>query len=492
MLKAFDLEREEIFEAINTSYKELQAELARLQQKIKEEQLPVLVIFEGWDASGKGTLINELIQELDPRGYKVEVFHESTEEEKRKPFLWRFWQKIPRKGEIMIFDRSWYRELVDDLPSKSNKYKLDVDDIINFEEILIDEGILLIKIFLHVSKKEQKSRLKALLSDDSTKWQVKEKDIYQNKNYSEYYEHYDNLLSKTNTSKSPWHLIDSSDKKNASKFLIHTAVELFKNTLIKEDMNLRGSENIDFDLDNQKVLPLSNVDLSLDISDEEYKKRLKKLQEKIKLLAYDLYREKIPTIIVFEGWDAAGKGGNIKRLTKSIDPRGYEVIPIAAPDETEKKYHYLWRFWKHLPKTGHMTIFDRSWYGRVMVERVEDFASENEWKRAYDEINQMESHLKSYKAIVLKFFIHIDKEEQLARFKAREENPDKRYKITDEDWRNREKWNLYESAINEMIYKTNTSYATWHIVPGNSKKYARVFVLEKTIEEMELALKKHK
>lgn len=256
----------------------------------------------------------------------------------------------------MIFDRSWYRELVDDLPSKSNKYKLDVDDIINFEEILIDEGILLIKIFLHVSKKEQKSRLKALLSDDSTKWQVKEKDIYQNKNYSEYYEHYDNLLSKTNTSKSPWHLIDSSDKKNASKFLIHTAVELFKNMLIKEDMNLRSSENIDFDLDNQKVLPLSNVDLSLDISDEEYKKRLKKLQEKIKLLAYDLYREKIPTIIVFEGWDAAGKGGNIKRLTKSIDPRGYEVIPIAAPDETEKKYHYLWRFWKHLPKTGHMTI----------------------------------------------------------------------------------------------------------------------------------------
>ena len=239
MLKAFDLEREEILGNINASYKELQAELARLQQKIKEEQLPVLVIFEGWDASGKGTLINELIQELDPRGYKVEVFHESTEEEKRKPFLWRFWQKIPRKGEIMIFDRSWYRELVDDLPSKSNKYKLDVDDIINFEEILIDEGILLIKIFLHVSKKEQKSRLKALLSDDSTKWQVKEKDIYQNKNYSEYYEHYDNLLSKTNTSKSPWHLIDSSDKKNASKFLIHTAVELFKNGLIRDNINLR-------------------------------------------------------------------------------------------------------------------------------------------------------------------------------------------------------------------------------------------------------------
>ncbi len=492
MLKIFDLENEKKYKHIELSYKDLQKDLARLQRKIKEVNLPVLIIFEGWDASGKGTLINELIQELDPRGYKVEVFHESTEEEQRKPYLWRFWQKIPKKGELMIFDRSWYRELIDDLPSKSNKDMLDVNDIMNFEEILINEGILLIKFFLHISKKEQKNRLKKLLSDDSTRWQVNEKDIYQNKDYKKYYEHYDNLLYKTNTKKSPWYLIDSSDKKDASKYMVNKVVNLCKNALDKKQENLIEEQILNQGSNNDMKLLLNSVNLDLEISKDEYKKRLKKMQNKIKTLAYDMYRAKIPIIIVFEGWDAAGKGGNIKRLTKKIDPRGYEVIPIAAPDETEKKYHYLWRFWKHMPKSGHMAIFDRSWYGRVMVERVEKIAYKKEWSRAYDEINQMEEHLKSYDALILKFFIHINKEEQLSRFKAREENPDKRHKITDEDWRNRDKWDLYEDAINEMINKTNTKYAPWYIVPGNSKKYARIFVLEKTIEEMEKALKKHK
>ena len=491
MLKTFDLERDAAKKNIDSSLSELQIELARLQRKIKDANLPVLVIFEGWDASGKGTLINELIQELDPRGYRVEVFHESSEEEKRKPFLWRFWQKIPKKGEIIIFDRSWYRELIDELPSKSNKDKMDVKDIINFEEILIDEGILLIKIFLHVSKKEQKSRIKSLLADKTTKWQVKEEDIYQSEHYGKYYEHFNRLLEITNTNESPWNIIYSNDKKSASKDLLDNVVNLCENKLnivSKKELETKSNSRIDI----FEKHPLEEVDLSLNISKKDYKNKIDKLQEKIKLLAYDLYRAKIPTILVFEGWDAAGKGGNIKRLTRSIDPRGYEVIPIAAPDETEHKYHYLWRFWKHFPKSGHMTIFDRSWYGRVMVERVEGFANTSEWMRAYDEINSMEAHLKSYNAIILKFFIHIDKEEQLRRFKAREENPDKTYKITDEDWRNREKWDSYNEANNEMIYKTNTNNAPWYVVPGNSKKYARIFVLEKVIEEMETALKNDK
>lgn len=491
MLKTFDLERRDENDNIQESRKNLQIELARLQRKIKEANIPTLIVFEGWDASGKGTLINEMIQELDPRGYKVEVFHESSEEEKRKPFLWRFWQKLPKKGEIVIFDRSWYRELIDELPSKSSKDKMDVKDIINFEEILINEGILLIKIFLHVSKKEQESRMKSLLAKDATKWQVREEDIYQSKHYEKYYNHFNNLLDITNTKNGPWNIIYSNDKKSASKGLLNTVVNII-GTKLEQCKNLESNTKQDTQDDVIDEHPLEKVDLSLDISKDDYKKKIDKLQKKIKLLAYELYMSKIPTILVFEGWDAAGKGGNIKRLTKSIDPRGYVVIPVAAPDETEKKYHYLWRFWKHFPKSGHMTIFDRSWYGRVMVERVEKFANDKEWMRAYDEINLMEEHLKSYNAIILKFFIHIDKDEQLKRFEARGIDPDKVYKITDEDWRNRDKWDLYEDAINEMIYKTNTKIAPWYIVPGNSKRYARIFVLEKVIEEMEDALKKVK
>ena len=234
---------------------------------------------------------------------------------------------------------------------------------------------------------------------------------------------------------------------------------------------------------------LSKVDLTLSYTEEEYKKRLKALQERLELLHSELYRKRIPMVLGFEGWDAGGKGGAIKRLTDAMDPRGYLVSPTAAPTETEKNHHYLWRFWKNMPKDGHVTIFDRTWYGRVMVERIEGFCTREEWQRAYREINDMESHLAHSGAIVLKFWMQIDKDEQERRFKERMENPQKQWKITDEDWRNREKWDLYEEAVNEMIIRTSTSYAPWIIVEGNNKYYARVKVLETVVNAMEERLK---
>ena len=469
--------------------KDLGEKLLELQQTAKKEELPVLIIIEGWDASGKGTLINELIRELDPRLYKVRVFHETNEAEKRMPFLWRFWTQIPKQGQMTIFDRSWYRKPMEE----SRDYKLldsDVEDIKGTEKQLVDSGMLVIKLFSHITETTQKKRLDELESKESTKWRVRKKDRNQNKHYKDYYHLFDELLSRTNFEFSPWNIIKTENKKSASVEALKLVIEKIEEKL-QQIQTLKGQEMDDVITENYQYPReiLQNIDLARDIDDDEYKKRLKQLQKDSRDLAYELYRRKIPMILVFEGWDASGKGGAIKRLTRDMDPRGYEVIPIAAPDETQIQYHYLWRFWDHLPKTGHIAVFDRSWYGRVMVERLEGLASKDEWSRAYQEINDMEKHFKSYNAIVMKFFIHIDKDEQLERFNARQEDPKKNYKITEDDWRNRDKWDDYTIAVNEMLEKTDTYYAPWIVVEGNSKKYARIKVLESVTEMMKEAIK---
>lgn len=223
---------------------------------------------------------------------------------------------------------------------------------------------------------------------------------------------------------------------------------------------------------------LKDVDLSLRVEKDEYKKKLKSLQEKARKLTHDCVADNRSIVIVFEGWDAAGKGGAIRRLTGMIDPRLYEIHNIAAPDSSELSRNYLWRFWKRLPERGTIGIFDRSWYGRVMVERVEGFAKEEEWKRAFREIKWFEEDLTNSNIRVVKFFIHIDSETQKSRFEERDKDPLRRWKLTEEDWRNREKWGLYEEAIEEMLLKTHTESAPWIVVSGNDKYNARLQVLE--------------
>ena len=234
---------------------------------------------------------------------------------------------------------------------------------------------------------------------------------------------------------------------------------------------------------------LAHVDLSKTMEKNVYKKKYDEMKACMRSMQNRLYMEKIPLILVFEGWDASGKGGTIKRLTAPMDPRGYEVIPISAPAGDEKTHHYLWRFWKHMPKRGHVAVFDRSWYGRVLVERVEGFARPQEWMRAYDEINELEAMLQDEGAIILKFWLHIDKDEQERRFKERMENPEKQWKITDEDWRNREKWPDYEAAASDMFAKTSTKQIPWHVIPANSKYYARIKVMETILQSVEERLK---
>ena len=480
----------------NTDYKaiakELQEKLSGLQLKMKEKKLPVIVVFEGWGASGKGTLIANTIKLLDPRFFKVTSTLPATQQERRYPMLKRYFEGIPEYGKLSIMDRSWYRELAAALIEEGiskKEYSRRIDSVNTFERQLIDDGYLIIKIFLHISKEEQKKRYDKLAKNEATSWRVTDKDIKQNKHYDEYYEWFDNMLSRTDLF-APWNIIDAKDKQFAKCRLFEILIDNITRACEEEREYPMERENDSvFDIVPMPLLSQVSLDDKF-VDDEEYSERLKRAQKELARLHGMIYKLKIPVIAAFEGWDAAGKGGAIKRVGSALDPRGFEAVPVAAPDAREKNRHYLWRFWTRLPKDGHITIFDRTWYGRVMVERLEKFTPEERCAMAYREINEFEKELTDSGMIVLKFWIQIDKDEQLKRFNDRMNTPEKRWKITDEDWRNREKWDLYEAAVDEMIQKTSTKNAPWIIVEGNDKKYARLKVLETLTARLKEEVKK--
>lgn len=476
-------------EELSQRLKKARAKLYEQQMKIKEHKLPVLVLFEGWGASGKGSLIGKVIKNIDPRFFKVATMAAPSEEELRKPFLYRYFKQIPEAGKFTFLDSGWMDEatqaaLEDELTGEA--YERRMDSIKRFERQLTDNGYLVLKFFCHISQKEQKKRLDKLLEDRDTSWRVGEYDLWQNEHYKKCLKVYGKYLSDTHTSPAPWYIVDASDKKWAELQVLETMIEGIDIAMQNTNLAAPLIQNI-FPL--VKIPKLQEVELEGKVmEDAEYKRELKELQGRLQELHNRIYRKRVPVIITYEGWDAAGKGGNIKRITGALDPRGYEVHPIASPEPHEKARHYLWRFWTRLPKDGHVAIFDRTWYGRVMVERLEGFCSENDWKRAYNEINEFEKELADWGAVIIKFWVQIDKDTQLARFTDRQNNPEKRWKITEEDWRNREKWDAYEGAINEMLAKTNTAYAPWYILESVDKKYARIKALKIVIEQIEKAL----
>ncbi len=465
--------------------------------KIKEAGLPVMVLFEGWNAAGKGAVIGKVIRNIDPRFFKVATMdRQPSSEEKRYPFLYRYIKEIPEAGKFRFFDTCWMEEVVSgvlDGDLTDEVYRKRVHSINVIERQLCDNGYLVIKFFFHISKKEQKKRLEKLCDSKDTKWRVDREDLFQNKNYDRFLDLYERYLGDTNASRTPWYIIDAENKKLAELQVLSFLNQGIDIALTNQKMNVPILQNT-FPM--QKLPKLSDIPLSDKVlTEEEYDAELDRLQKELRDLGNKLYRKKIPVIIAYEGWDAAGKGGNIKRITEALDPRDYVVEPIASPEPHEKARHYLWRFWTRLPKTGHITIFDRTWYGRVMVERIEGFCSKADWQRAYSEINDFERQLYDWGAIVLKFWIHIDSEEQLRRFNERRDNPAKAWKLTDEDWRNREKWQQYEEAVDDMMMYTSTDFAPWHIILGNDKKYARIQTLKiicDTIEERLGSSKKRK
>lgn len=466
------------------------AGLYELQLKIKEAKLPVLVLLEGWSAAGKGSVIGRLIKNIDPRFFRVAAMARPTEEDLRRPFLYRFMKDIPGAGSFAFYDGGWIEQTTTEF-LRGQLYEQDyaarLESIQRFERQLTDNGYLVMKFFLHIDREEQERRLDTLRADKDTAWRATDFDLWQNTHYKKCRKVFDHAPAMTNTPAAPWYILDASDPKWTELQALETLVQGIHVALQNQAKSVPLLPNT-FPLVTMPLL--SQVTLEgKTLEEEDYRRQLKALQKQLGELHNRLYRRRVPVVIAYEGWDAAGKGGNIKRLTEALDPRGYEVHPIASPEPYAKARHYLWRFWTRLPKDGHIAIFDRTWYGRVMVERLEGFCSENDWQRAYNEINEFERELTDWGAVVIKFWVQIDKQTQLLRFNERQNDPAKQWKITEEDWRNREKWDVYETAVNEMLQKTSTANAPWNILESVDKKYARIKALQITADTLEKALR---
>ncbi|MEG1393325.1 MAG: polyphosphate:AMP phosphotransferase [Christensenellaceae bacterium] len=488
MLETIDFDAKLSKEEYDELLKTLSVDLTMLQQQIIGKKIPVVILFDGLSASGKGATIASLILNFDPRGFMVHSTRTPEPAELRKPWMARFAQKMPGYGRIAIFDRSWYSGMfMQGIPQKMSGFDSYIEDINVFERQLADDGYLILKYFLHISKKEQKKRIDKLLSKKSTAWRVSKNDKYNLKNYESVCAAHEELLQKTNSPHAKWNVVSATDKRYVRATVFTSIAQALRERIAQDDAEKPVIEspiiNQKFQLNPQQKI--EDCNLAATIEEQEYLEKLKELQKKLGELHNVLYKKKIPMIIGYEGNDAAGKGGNIKRVARALDPRGYAVTPIAAPSTLELNHQYLWRFWNALPRTGHIEIFDRTWYGRVLVERVENLTPHNRIMQAYNEINEFEYMLHKWGAIVLKYWIAIDKEEQLKRFELRQNTPEKQWKITDEDWRNRDKWDDYQVAIDDMLKYTDTQHAPWLVVASNNKHYARIATLQSIIKEIE-------
>jgi AMP-polyphosphate phosphotransferase len=454
-------------------------------------RFPAIIVIGGVDGAGKGETVNMLNEWMDPRHIHTHAFPEPSDEERERPRMWRFWRALPPKGKLGILFGAWHTEpilkrVIREI--RSAELDAEIQQIVRFERMLTDEGALLIKLWFHLSKERQRKRLKALEKDPQTRWRVTETDWARFKLYDRFRAVSEYYLRHTSTGEAPWTVIEGEDARYRSltvgKLLLASLREHLDRTApaqpaIKAPALLPP-------IDQRNVL--SSLDLSTRLPKQKYDSQLEKWQGRLNLLSRDPKFKRLSVTIVFEGPDAAGKGGAIRRITGALDARQYQGIPIAAPTDEEHAQPYLWRFWRHLPRRGCFTIYDRSWYGRVLVERVEGFCAEADWMRAYSEINDFEEQLVLNGTVVAKFWLQIDKDEQLKRFELREKTSFKRFKITAEDWRNREKWDAYQTAADDMIQRTSTALAPWMLVESNDKFYTRIKVLKTLVQRIEAVL----
>lgn len=571
MLEQIDFTAEKLDrDVFKSEYKELISKLVVLQQKARSAGVGIVALFEGWGGAGKGSRISDLMYELDARATSVHVTRELDIDTMSSfpgrewgvqnyfPVMQQFWQSLGERGTITFYDRGWYatgieqalfellegsREETVAKLAKKGSVSQDWAEVArgefhgnvvasyqsiahNFERMLVDDGYIVIKLFVHVTKEAQKKRMKRLRENVNTAWRVSDEKMAQTKYYDKAYQLYDQLLERTNFDFAPWTIVNGEDKRKANLQIARTLVNALEEALAKggneaeEAAKAKAAANsaraaaavaeggaeetvvdnpdevlaaaeAEAELQHSQAPRASNfiimagcpkIDHSVEKprieSDTEYKERLKYEQARFNMLEMEMFRKRVPLMLMYEGWDAAGKGGNIKRIAQAIDARAYTVFPSPAPTKPELMHPHLWRYWIRLPKAGHVGIYDRSWYGRVLVERVEGFASPEQWSRAYDEINEFEHELVQWGAILLKFWVDITPEEQLRRFEMRQNDPNKAWKITEEDWRNRDKYPQYKMAVNDMFRLTSTTFAPWHVLESDDKHYARVQALE--------------
>jgi len=490
-----------------SEYKErapqLREQLLDIQQQLRAADFKVVVVFAGVDGAGKGDTVNLLHEWMDPRWLITRAYSEPSQEERERPEYWRYWRDLPPRGRIGLFLSSWYsRPVLDRVNGRIGEAELDrrLDRIAAFENALAADGALILKFWMHLSKKAQKRRLKALEKDPLLRWRVAPSDWEHWRMYGAFVAAAERAILKTSAGHALWHIVEGEDVPYRSLTVGTTLLEAIRRHMGARSERASSSAaaaaapSAPEPASATEPMPtvLSTLDMSLALPKKEYQTELHRLQGRLNRLHRDALEHHVSTLVVMEGWDAAGKGGAIRRCVAALDARHVEVIPFAAPTEEERQHHYLWRFWRHLGRAGRVTFFDRSWYGRVLVERVEGFAREAEWRRAFAEIVDFEEQLIEHGIVLVKFWMHVTPEEQLARFQEREQTPWKRWKLTDEDWRNREKWPLYEQAVNDMVAHTSTSAAPWTLVEGNDKRYGRIKVLQTLCDQIQAVLEDQK
>ena len=476
----------------------LRQSLLRAQERLRHTDFPVIVLIGGVDGAGKGDVVHTLNEWMDPRWMVTQTFERPSQEEAERPEYWRFWQALPAKGHIGLLMSAWYSRplLRRAFGGPEAEFEESLEEISDFEKQLAADGAVVVKFWLHLGREGQEKRFKRLAKDPLQAWRVSERDWEHWRKYDDFVEAAERIIGRTSTGDCPWHIVEGVCPRYASLHVGEVLLESIERRFEECDEPrtsppalahaalAEASPDAELTRGHAPTV-LDKLDMTQRLEKQQYQTRLATQQGRLNRLQLRARDQKVSTILVFEGWDASGKGGAIRRINASLDSRGVRVVPIAAPTDEERAQHYLWRFWRHLSRAGRVTIFDRSWYGRVLVERVEGFASEKEWRRAYGEINRFEQQLTDHGIALVKFWMHLTKEEQLDRFHEREQTPWKKWKLTDEDWRNRERWDDYEIAVHDMVERTSTRRAPWILVESNDKLFARTKVLESVCNAIE-------
>jgi len=481
-------------EEYDAAIPDLRVGLINAQYDLRSADFPVIIWIAGDDRRAANELVNRLNEWMDSRFADTRVFADPTDEENQRPQLWRLWRSLPPKGRASFFVGGLMRAATQHAKGEIDEphFSIWLRHIANMQTELVADGALLLKFFLHTPADVQKKKLKKAAKDAQEGWQVDKRDWAALDGLGPVMPIAERILRETSGPGAPWTIVESTDDRYRDLTVAKTILSALAARLAEEARQqgpaLAAAVFGDYD---SAANVLSGVDLTQTLSRDAYRAQLAAEQGRLKKLSLEARKRGISTVLAFEGWDAAGKGGVIRRVTGALEAGDYRVIPVAAPTEEERKFHYLWRFWRDLPPAGRVVIFDRTWYGRVLVERLEGFAKPAEWQRAYDEVNDFESQLVERGYFVAKFWMHISPEEQLARFKAREDTPYKQHKITEEDYRNRDRWDEYVTGVDQMVLRTTSDGARWNVIPANNKQFARIATLKAINKGLARTLKQH-
>ncbi len=478
-----------------------EAEVPALREALLEAQFelqqqgrfPVIVLINGIEGAGKGETVKLLNEWMDPRLIEVRTFDQQTDEELARPPAWRYWRMLPAKGRMGIFFGNWYSQMLQGrVHGEFKDPRLDqaIAGAERLEKMLCDEGALIFKFWFHLSKQQMKARLKGLKDDPLHSWRISPLDWQQSQTYDKFVKYGERVLRRTSRDYAPWHVIEGMDSCYRSLTVGRILLDGLRQALDRPKVRPQKVSVAPLPALDGQVTLLDSLNMTLRLDKADYEEQLITEQARFSGLLRDKRMRRHALVAVFEGNDAAGKGGAIRRVTAALDPRQYSIVPIAAPTEEERAHPYMWRFWRHIPARGKFTMFDRSWYGRVLVERVEGFCSQADWLRAYAEINDFEEQIADAGVVVVKFWLAIDKQTQLERFQEREDIPFKRFKITEDDWRNRDKWDDYRAAVCDMVDRTSTEISPWTLVEANDKRWARVKVLRTLNQALEAAFER--